>query len=313
MIAFCLLLQIRLEAGPSTPLAEPAALFASRTGKFLVLVRPKGVEILDGATLASLKKLEGAATSVGFDAKDETLWVVGPELARFDVADWKERFRAALPDVEVWSRRAEIAPRQALVLPDGQVLYRSKGGGLSEAKELDGKLVSAARVPPPLDAETEISGLLGTSGPNALVMFYKHSSSGAQARDRAYRLVMTSGPFALDGVAGRIVGVCEEGEAIYDPKTFKVSWHRKGPFTAGAIDVLRGRVFRAGMGGIRAWSVEDPETVVEAAMGRFIALAVGGKRLYGIEGQPEIRPRGAELGPPLKEGERRLRVWSLAD
>jgi hypothetical protein len=289
MITFLfLLVQTELSRVP-LPSTSPARIEASRTGRFLALLGGKDIVVLDGRSLATLTRIQADATALGFDAKDETLWIVGAEVARFDTAEWKERARGALPDAGLLS-----APRpgQALVTPEGVVYYRSEKG-LARAREEGGAWTSETFAVP-FDETSRIHGPIAVSGPTVLLSFGGHG--GVASGGKAYGLAASEAPLGFSFLEGRIAFVGRKGEAFYHPTTFKATWHREGLNTAAAFEPKRGRVYAAGTEGIRSWTAAAPETVREGPRGRFTGLAVDGasERLYAEDG-------------------RTLRAWTLAD
>ena len=261
---------------------------ASTTGAFLVVAEDVALHVLDGATLKPVRKLEVAATAVGFDETDGTLTTVGELWLRFDTRTWKETSRQDLPGADLKRMIGAVPkppaksfqPGQALATPDGAVYYRSKDGHLSKAVLEDGELKAEVLTRLREDVRP-VERVLRASGDVVLV---DGGLTCVALRGRQYALTASVRPLAAAWMGGRLALVMKDADGLYDPRTWKVTWTREAENVAAAFDLQRGRVFCAGKDAIRFWTAEKPDDV-GFLQGRYRALAIDGasRSLYGID------------------------------
>jgi hypothetical protein len=324
-LAFAFLSQT-FEEGAAAPLPckDPILLAASTTGKFAVVAEGTKVHVLDGEMLKSVHAIDFECTAVGFDAKDEILTLVGTSVVRLRTSDWKQIFRADLPDVEL-RKSAVVIPRivvdrrqldppagwlggQALVGPDGAICYRSKGGQLSVAREAEGKLSSEDLTSEREEEIYPVTRVLSVLSDSVIVDV--GGLTGVALRKRLYTLATSGLPLAFGPSGETVSGVHRRSFTLYSTK----SWKNLGTrFVEGAgeaplplrgkgeaetsevgnrsavFDSKRSRFYIARGDGLRSWdgSKDGIDRSVPGIEGRLLALSLDGAsgRLYALEGE----------------------------
>lgn len=295
--------QATLEPGPAVPLPckEPILMTASSAGKFIVVAEAKKIHVLDGGTLKPVHAVDFECTAVGFDAKDETLTVVGTQAVRFETKDWKETFRADLPDVELRTARQAVerivvdlrrlepegwVAGQALVTPDGGIYYRSKGGRLSLARESDGKLVGEAVVEELREDWTRVERVFTAPPGPSLVQL--SGTAGVVVKGKVYTLAGSSQPLAVGIQGDRASLVTRKSLNTYSTVTWKnLSARGGGENEAAVLDAKRDCFYIACGDGLCSWDGRkgSDDKPIEGVAGNIRGLAIDGAatRLYGVE------------------------------
>lgn len=327
-LLLALALQAALEEGAQSPLPckDPLLVAASSTGKFLAVAEAKKVHVLDGGTLKPVHAVDFECAAVGFDAKDELLTLVGTQVVRLETRGWKETFRADLPDVEFRKpaekeERIIVFPRrppdgwlagQAKVSPEGDVYYRSKGGHLSVAREVGGKIVGEALTAEQPDVFGRIERVLAVfpemvivdlQGITGVVLLLK-------PRQQWYTLARSGSPLVFGSSGETFSGVHRKSFTLYSVRTLKQLWLRDlegneegvgfpvfgrrgrrqelpGGNAAAVFDAKRSGFWIARGDGLHWWDgrKESGDRPVEGVTGTFSGLAIdgAGSRLYGVE------------------------------
>jgi hypothetical protein len=302
-IAATLLLQ-GFEVGPVAPppCPDPMLVAASRTGRFVVVAEAKKLHVLDGETLKPVHAIDFECTAVGFDAKDETLSVVGGQLVRFETKGWKETFRADLPDVGLLTPRQvfrgvvvdlrRLSPPdgwvagQAAVEADGAVYYRVKGGFLSVAREREGKLVAERLVSDLAPHECTVDRILAV-GPEFVIVQLDRVGGLAQ-KGHAYTLAGSVGPLAAGVLGGELGMVTKESLNTYSTRTWKnLSVNGSKGNESAVFDGRRGRFLIADAEGLRSWDGKKDSAAkpIDGITGKFRGLSLdgAGARLYALD------------------------------
>lgn len=304
-ILFAFLSQVGVDEAASAPLPcpEPILITASATGRFVVVAGGENVHVLSGETLNSVHEVDFESTAVGFNAKDETMTVVGTQVVRFETRGWKETFRADLPDGQFRKPpkvRGEIitdlrwipTPEgwlagQAMVSPDGRIYYRTKQGRLSVAREVEGKLLAESVAAEFREEGVEINRVFTVPPGPTLVQL--DGVTGTVVNGRAYHLARSNSPLAVGLRGSEMALVTRHSLNVYSTTTWKrLSAHETaGENEAAVFDARRGRFILADGLGLRAWDgkMGSADGAIQGASGRFSGLAIdaAASRLYGLE------------------------------
>jgi hypothetical protein len=285
-----------VEPGPCSLLT------VSRTGTFLVLGRADVLEIVTAADFRPVRLLKGPWTGFSFDEKDEHLLLVDGELIRIDTKEWKEKSREPLEGIELVSSLAKFVkagaptflPRQAYIADDGSVTYRTKGGGVSRAARKDGKLVVERLTSGIPEDDYKVEGIVGAMETTPFLLLPR-GKAGILSSRHPHSLVASSGTVMGTGCGEFAVFVGGPYEGLYDPRTWKVKFHRHEEDADGGsrhdavVDSKSGWVLVADAKGLRAWNTKD--FAAESRYKEFtdsclkLALDGGNRVLYTLEAE----------------------------
>ncbi len=264
----------------------------SNTGRFLLLLNSTIVRIYETPTLTLLKELPIRCSTIRFDVADKELIVLGDDLICLETAEWKETFRAPLPNVE-WTRLG-----QALILPDRVAYYRTTGGGLCRADFQGNKLTIRPQETAGTWGDEPINRIFSRGWDESLLIDLATSKRAAVwFRGKVYPLAppdqVIGGTFMLSrvGMVGkrRVIAYSSRFKILnsFPEATTEIddaSWEGN---SAVAFDSLKGIVFTVRQHQLRGRSILIPadEQTYDAVPKDLFHLAVDSeaRMLYAID------------------------------